>query len=706
MNTITLTIDGKLVTTSADKTIFDAAKENNIEIPTLCHDEKLKPFTSCFICVVEVKGQALPVPACSTKVSEGMEVITTSENIIATRKMCLELLISDHCGDCFSPCTIECPASCDIQGYVNHIYHGEYKEAIKLIKDTIPLPASIGRVCPALCESACRRKRKDEPVAICSLKRFAADKETDKNGAYLADAGADTGKKVAIIGAGPAGLSAAYQLKRFGHSVDIFEAQDKAGGMLLYGIPPYRLPKEVLSKEISVLEKFGVKINYNKKLGKDINLKDLQKNYDAVLLAIGAWSAAKMRVSGEETDGVYKGIDFLYRVTNKEKFNLGNKVILVVGGGNTAMDCARTALRLGVKSVTVVYRRTKAEMPALAFEIDEAEREGIKFQFLTAPLKIEKSENKLKLTCVKMELGEPDASGRRKPVEVPNSEFTIEADAIISAIGQKVDVSALNDSSVALTKWETIQVNPDTYHTNLKSVFAAGDCVSGADLAVRAIGAGRIAAHSIDQYIRGLEVTGAPKPYNISRGALEEAPEEFYLKAKDIPKQIMPEIDMKTRATTFEEVVIGYTAKQADLESQRCLECGCAKVDDCKLRLLAEQYDVNQKKFAGAHKKNIVDDTHPKIKMEYAKCILCGLCLRTCSEIKHIDALGFAHRGFATIVCPPFGASLNNTKCDDCLDCVKICPTGALSEVKYVTAHSGSNLTQRTAAGGARFDPN
>lgn len=677
MNPITLTIDGRKITTTSDKTIFEAAKENGIDIPTLCHDEKLKPFTSCFICVVEVKGYLTPVPACSTRVFSDIEVTTNSENIIATRKMCLELLISDHCGDCFSPCSIECPANCDIQGYIKHIYHGEYKEAVKLIKDTIPLPTSIGRVCPALCENVCRRKRKDESLAICSLKRFAADKEgSDISMPYP---GKPTNKKVAVVGGGPAGLSAAYQLIRFGHAVEVFEAQDKAGGMLRYGIPQYRLPKELLDKEISLIEKMGVKINYNKKLGKDIFFKDLRQNYDAVLLAIGAWSAAKMRVEGEEVPGVYKGIDFLFRVTNKEKIKLGDNV-LVVGGGNTAMDCARTALRMGVKNVTIVYRRTKTEMPALPFEIVEAEHEGIRFNFLTAPLKIEKHSEKLKLHCIQMQLGEPDSSGRRKPVEVPNSEFALVADTIISAIGQKVEVSDIKDSSLALTKWETIQVNPDTCHTNLKNVFSAGDCVSGADLAVRAIGTGRCAAYSIDQYLNSVEITGAPKPYNISRGTLEEAPEEFYLRAKEIPKQIMPEIELNKRKTTFEEVVIGFSDNQAKTETERCLECGCDKTDDCKLRKLAEKYDIDPKKFAGQMHKNIIDASHPKIKIEYGKCILCGLCVRTCSEIKHIDALGFAFRGFATIVCPPFGKSLNHTKCDDCMECVKICPTGALSE--------------------------
>ena len=678
MNSISLTIDGKKITTTDNKTIFEAAKENGIYIPTLCHDEKLKPFTSCFICVVEVKGYPAPVPSCSTKVMPNIEVTTNSENIIATRKMCLELLISDHCGDCFSPCSIECPANCDVQGYIKHIYHGEYLDAVKLIKDTIPLPASIGRVCPALCENACRRKRKDESLGICSLKRFAADKE--EINPYMPDQGKSTGKKIAVIGGGPAGLSAAYQLRRFGHAVEIFEAQNKAGGMLRYGIPEYRLPKELLDKEISLIEKMGVKINYNKKLGKEIAFKDIQKNYDALLLAIGAWSAAKMRVEGEEAPGVYKGIDFLFRVINNEKIKLGDNV-LVVGGGNTAMDCARTALRMGVKNVTIVYRRTKAEMPALPFEITEAEHEGIKFQFLTAPLKIEKHGEKLKLRCIKMQLGEPDSSGRRKPLEVPDSEFALDADTIISAIGQKVGVSGIKDSSLALTKWETIQVNPDTCHTNIKNVFSAGDCVTGADLAVRAIGAGRTAAYSIDQYLNGVEITGAPKPYNISRGALEEAPEEFYLRAKDIPKQITPEIDLNKRKTTFEEVVIGFSDKQAKTEAERCLECGCGKTDDCKLRELAEKYNIDPKKFTGETHKNIIDDSHPKIKIEYGKCILCGLCVRTCSEIKHIDALGFAFRGFSTIVCPPFGKSLKTTKCDDCMDCVKICPTGALAEV-------------------------
>ncbi|MFH1452812.1 MAG: FAD-dependent oxidoreductase [Armatimonadota bacterium] len=696
MSMINLKINGKNITCEAGKTIYEAAKENGIDIPTLCHNDQLKPFTSCFICIVELKGHPLPVPSCSTKAAEGMDITTESHYIKEARKTCLELLLSDHCGDCFSPCTIECPANCDVQSYVQHIYRGEYEEAVKVIKDTIPIPASIGRVCPALCEAVCRRNPKGGPVGICSLKRFAADKDLEIKTPYVPSTAPSTGKKVAVIGAGPAGLSGAYQLKIMGHEVDIFEAQPKGGGMLRYGIPQYRLPKETLDSEIGLIEKMGVKIHYNNKLGKDIKFEDLQKKYDAVLLAIGAWSASKMRAPGEDAQGVYPGINFLYRVANNEKINVGKEVI-VVGGGNTAIDAARTALRMGNPKVTIVYRRTRAEMPALEFEIEEAEHENIEFKFLAAPIKVEKNKDeKLLLHCVKMKLGEPDATGRRKPIEMPGSEFALEADTIISAIGQKVDSTELKNMSIALTKWDTVLVNPDTLHTNIKNVFSAGDCVSGPDLAVRAIGGGKLAAKSIDQFLKGEEITGIHHDYNVSRGKIEDVDEEFYINAKDIKKQKNSEIPVEKRTKTFEEVVATFSDEAALQETQRCLECGCDKTHDCRLRQLAETYEVDPKKFIGARKPSLVDESHPKIKIEYSKCILCGLCVRYCSEIKNIHALGFAYRGFKTMVTPPFGKPLAETKCDDCMECVKICPTGALTEKLMIKQESETTPAARS----------
>jgi NADPH-dependent glutamate synthase beta subunit-like oxidoreductase len=467
-------------------------------------NHELQPFGSCFICVVEVKGLPRLVPSCSTPVSDGMEILTDSETVRASRKVCIEFLLSDHCGDCRAPCQVECPAGIDIPGFISLLAHSNEADAIKLIKENLPLPASLGRVCPRPCETECRRARVDDAVSICFLKRYIADKDLESKKPYVATSGKPTGKKVAIIGSGPAGLSAAFFLAKDGHKVTVFDAHPEPGGMLRYGIPAYRLPREILAKEIELICKMGVVLEQNKKLGQDFTLENLRKKYDAVFLAIGAQQATDMRVEGEKEGGAISGIAFLEDIALGRKVNLGDEVV-VVGGGNTAIDASRTALRIGAKKVTIVYRRSREEMPANKMEIEAAEHEGVKIDFLTLPTRMQKDAKGITLTCVKMKLGEPDASGRRRPIPIDGSEFTIHATAVISAIGQGVDATCLDDEpfDIKLSRWNTLEVNEETFETNIQGMFAGGDCVSGADIAVTAIAAGKKAAASIDQYLKG-----------------------------------------------------------------------------------------------------------------------------------------------------------------------------------------------------------
>jgi formate dehydrogenase major subunit len=441
---VRITIDDRDCQVPADNTILDACRSNNIAIPTLCHDDFLKPLGGCWICVVEVKGHGL-MPSCATRVWPGMVIETSNERVRAARRTRLMEMLASHYGDCTAPCRLACPAGVDIQGYLALIARGQYRDAEALIKESIPMPSVIGRVCPHPCEEACRRNLVDQPLAICSLKRFAADQGFNmRKAVYLPKPGPKTGKRVAIVGAGPAGLSAAYYLALMGHDVEVLEALPKPGGMLRYGIPDYRLPPAVLDREIAGIEALGVRIKTNCTLGKGFTLHSLlQDGFQAIFLAIGAHKSQKMRVDGEDMDGVLPGTDFLRSVALGKPMKVGERVA-VIGGGNTAIDAARTALRLGAKEVTLVYRRSRAEMPASPWEVEEAEEEEIKLYFLAAPEKVIGEKDKvIGLVCSSMKLGEPDESGRRRPVRIDGSEFTLPVDTVIAAIGQTPDVSCL-----------------------------------------------------------------------------------------------------------------------------------------------------------------------------------------------------------------------------------------------------------------------
>lgn len=680
MSAFNITIDGKVCAAESGETVLDAAKRSGIEIPTLCYHPLVKVYGACGVCVVEVEGSKKLMRACATEVREGMVVNTKGERAENARKLALELLLSDHRGDCRAPCMRACPGHTDCQGYVGLIANGEYAKANKLIKEQLPLPASIGRVCPHPCETACRRKLVEEPISIAALKRFAADKDLAGE-SYLPKKAPATGKKVAIIGGGPAGLTMAYYLAQKGHAAEIFEAMPKAGGMLRYGIPEYRLPKAVLDKEISIIEKMGVKINCGVKIGKDVAFDSLEKKYDAVYIAIGAWKSAPLRCEGEEAEGVLGGIDFLINTAQNKPTGMGKKVA-VVGGGNTAMDACRTAVRLGAEKVYVLYRRTQAEMPAEEIEISEAMEEGVEFKFLVAPTKVVVEEGKVAgIELQRMELGEPDASGRRKPVPVEGAIETLELDTIVAAIGQKVVPEGL---PVKLTDWKTIEADKYTYQTDRKGVFAGGDGINnGPGIAIAAIGHAKEASDVVDSYLKG-DVIPYSAPYVVTRdGDISE--EDF----ADRPKCARAKTSVKApedRKHDFCEVASTMTEEEAKKEASRCLECGCADYFDCKLIKYGQQYKVDPERFgAERRRRESATDIHPCIERNAEKCICCGLCVRVCEEVSGEGILGLVHRGFDTVVRPEFGKingrTYSNEKCISCGKCVELCPTGALLEV-------------------------
>ncbi|MGD9411719.1 MAG: FAD-dependent oxidoreductase [Desulfobacterales bacterium] len=490
-----------------------------------------------------------------------------------------ERLMHFNCiDDRLAPCRQTCPAEIDIPQYIAQIREGDYEGAVNTIRERNPFLLACGRVCPHPCENNCRRGIEDEPVSINQLKRFVADFEMNSKERLPIATAPETRKRVAVIGGGPAGLTCAYFLRRLGHQVNIFEAMPKLGGMLRYGIPEYRLPKEVLDWEIQSILDLGVDYHTNVKFGYDFDLSSLvASGFDAIFMGIGAWKDASLRVEGEDLKGCYTGIDFLSRLAEGETFPLG-RTAAVIGGGNTAIDCTRNLIRLGVEKVYIVYRRTRGEMPANEVEIEAAEDEGVEFLFLAAPVRVKSDDdgNVTHLEYLKMELGEPDASGRRRPVPIEGSEALLETEMVITAIGQSPDVSFTERSKERLaelntTRWNTIDVDPATLQSNIPYLFAAGDAATGPSLVVEAIGGGRRAARSIHQYIMGQEVKAEPK--ELGKDLIAES---IFDQVSGIVKNArapMPELPVEERICSFAEVDQVLTENSARNESKRCLSC-------------------------------------------------------------------------------------------------------------------------------------
>jgi len=475
-----------------------------------------------------------------------------------------------------APCGLTCPAHINVQGYVALIGAGKYSEALSLIRENLPLPGVLGRICPHPCEKECNRKDLDDPIAICELKRFVSDQV--KTGISIQKEEAKE-EKVAIVGSGPAGLTASTFLAQKGYQVTIFEALPVIGGMLYTGIPSYRLPREILEEEIKTIQSLGVEIKTNSPIGPNLTLDDLfRQGYGAIFLAVGAHQDQKLGIPGEENPNVFPGVVFLRKANLGQKFDLGQRVA-VIGGGNVAVDAARTALRLGAKEVTIIYRRSRNEMPAYEEDVEEADGEGVKFQFLAAPTEIVLKDGKIaSLRCIRMELGEPDASGRRRPIPILGSDFLVDVDTIIPAIGQTPDLSFLKGIEIETTSQGTIKVDPITLQTSKEGIFAGGDATTGPWIAIEAVASGKEAAVSIDRYLRGENLyEGRPKP------KLEKARfEEIYADQPKAPRERMEMLSIDERMKSFSEVKKGFTEEQAKREALRCLNCGlCSECLQC-----------------------------------------------------------------------------------------------------------------------------
>jgi len=495
-----------------------------------------------------------------------------------------------------APCRHACPGKIRIREYLALLGEGKVVEAAELLMEDNPLAAITGRVCPCFCEPDCNRGEFDQPVAIKSIERLLGDYVLKQGFSY---SGLSIKKeRVAIIGSGPAGLSAAYYLARYGYQVTIFEALPVAGGMLYWGVPEYRLPNTIVAKTIEAIKSLGVDIKTNVAIGQELTLKALlAEGYDAVLVAVGAWNDLKLNVPGEDAEGVIPGVRFLKRANSGEKVKVGEKVC-VIGGGNTAIDSARMAC-LGAKQVSILYRRSRVEMPAVAEEVESALNEGIEIQFLVTPIEVMARDGKVKgIRCLRMELGEPDDSGRRKPIPIAGSEFNVDADTVIAAIGQAPDLAFLDGSGVEIARDGTISANPDTMATNLPKVFVAGDVQTGPATVIQAVAAGKKAALGINSWLTG-------------GGTLVSLEDERVVRYEDLNVNYF-EHEPRQELAGVELVAL---KDAAIAEAKRCFHCG--RCNECNICwFLCPDGTILSK--------------DGKVDFDYDYCKGCGICAEEC----------------------------------------------------------------------------
>jgi NADPH-dependent glutamate synthase beta subunit-like oxidoreductase/ferredoxin len=595
------------------------------------------------------------------------------------------------------PCNAACPAGINTKAYVALIAEGRFDEALRVVRERIPLPGVIGRVCSRPCESECIRAQFDDPLAICSLKRFIADYELRLGGRTVKRIQPERLERVAIIGAGPAGLTAAQDLLLRGFGVTVYDRFEQPGGMLLAGIPAFRLPRDILSLEADEVLRMGVELKAGVCVGRDLGIEDLLgRGYKAVLIATGAHNGISLGVEGEGLDGVYDAISFLASVNLGSNRSIGRRVI-VIGGGDSAIDSARTALRLGAHEVRIAYRRSRVEMPARDYEIDEAIREGVEIDFLVAPTRILAAGGKVSsIELTRMRLGEPDSSGRRRPIPEAGSELEVECDSVIAALGQRPDLSFLEGQrGIEVTRWGTILADERTCATSLPGVFAAGDVVSGAATAVEAIGAAHRAAQAIASFIESGEA-------EVLLQRELQFPVKFEMVYGPSVRQNRiepPSADVAERARSFDEVEMAYTVQQAREEASRCLMCGtCTEcelcINECDGRyvaLLSEGAarearwgDGDLARIQKPALEELLADSGPStfdFRLSTIEavanedlCIGCGICSEACSY----TAVRIACRLDGTIV-----PILDSTLCRGCGSCVANCPTGALDQMHF-----------------------
>jgi formate dehydrogenase major subunit len=565
-------------------------------------------------------------------------------------------------------CENACPVNTRAPRYISAIVKGDYSRAFDINREDNLFPAILGRICVHPCEDKCRRGLLiDRPISICSLKRAGADHK--KGSSRQTEAIKKREKGVAIIGAGPSGLSAANDLARLGYSVTIYESFPVPGGMLNVGIPAYRLPREAVVQAIEEIKRLGVKILTGTPVGKELNLEKLRAEYDAVYIAAGAHKAERLEIEGEDLQGVIHGVTFMRLVNLGEALKIGQKVA-VVGGGNTAMDTARSSIRLGAKEVFIIYRRSREEMPVDPRELDQVEEEGIKVLYLTSPVQVlsNNGTSVSGLRCVRNRLGDPGSDGRRRPIPIEGSDFDIDIDLLIPAVSQSPDISFLPEEiGLEISKWDRLSVNPETFETNVQGIFAGGDFITGPRDVIRVIADGRKAALSIHAYLSGETLKKRPAYFTPVPEIRIDSSLEL------IPRQEIDTLPAPQRTSIEKEVELGFRMEVAEKEAVRCLQC---------------------------HIFTIFDRT---------KCILCGgcvdICPQYCFRMARLDEIE-GNEDLASWVRSTYGASLeeaerdnvattmikDESRCIQCGLCAKRCPTGAITMEEY---HRESKLLRK-----------
>ncbi|MCX8021668.1 MAG: FAD-dependent oxidoreductase [Syntrophorhabdaceae bacterium] len=589
--------------------MVEVALNRNIELLSLAKPLKVERTGDSFRVTVLKKARFVDVKKCTAcgTCFEGCPVVMKSEfNMEIGERKAIYIPFPQAIPNkaridkreerpCKAACMDRCPIHTNVPGYIRHIRDGRFKEAYLLIRATNPLPSVCGRVCYAPCEGVCNRGQLDASLAIRELKRFAVDNFRVED--LPVPQVQKTDKKVAVIGAGPAGLACAHDLALEGHNVTIFEAMPEPGGMLRYAIPEYRLPKGELKREIDYIERLGVEIRCNMAVGKDIDFDSIRKGYDAVFIGAGAPMGVSLGIDGEGLKGVMDGLEFLKSINSGQRPEPGGR-LAVIGGGNTAIDCARSALRLGWKEVMVVYRRTRAEMPASPEEVEALLKEGVNIEFLTTPVRFTGEAGRLRaMECIRMELGEPDSSGRRRPIEVPGSNFLIEVDGVIKALGQRPDISFLEAAGILRDKGTTIKIDETTGMTNVDGVFAGGDVVTGPAYVIDAIASGKRAATNISRYLKGEALIHFEHP-RIQEPLKDDEVSRLKGRLGQDSRLFPRERDVKERITDFHEVTQGYKADEAIKEASRCIAStieGCIECGECERRCEVGAIDYRMK---------------------------------------------------------------------------------------------------------------
>ena len=669
--TATLTINGQQFSLAPDQTILAAAEEVGIAIPHLCHlPGRRDADQPCLLCLVEVNGKRMR--ACKTQITDGMVIETETPALVEHRKERLAQLAAGHYGDCKAPCSITCPGSINVQGYINLISRRQFGPALQLIREKNPLPGIVCRVCPAFCEHPCRRALLDEPIAVNNLKRFAFDYAAQHPLPPELTAPA-TGHKAAIIGGGPAGLSAVWFLRKQGCSVTIFEAGPALGGAARTAIPAFKLPKENLAREIEAVLSLGVEVKTGTAWGRDFSLADLQQQgFEAVFIATGLSGHKKLDVPGREL--TQDGLNFLAQVNSgalHESPLLGKKV-LVVGGSKTAVEAARCAVRMGAEEVLLIHDRPAERMTAYEKDIRAAQEEHVRMLMLTAVLAVRQEEDgTLTAELARTELVDDDV--RSAPVVREGASLIWQGGMILNCRGRQGDDSFRSygelEGKLAVTPNKTIKVSISTMQTNLPRIYAGGEVASGPRSVIQAVNAGRKAAEAICRQFGGDETELADGHFNFNKGRkLDAIDMSNYSGMAMQPRTVMPERSIAERCRDFSPTELGWNEDMAVREAQRCLECGCTGLSKCELRPLCRDHKVSAN-AAPARRRSAVDDSHLFISVDADRCIGCQCCERSCEFDAFVYAPG-----------EPVPTLTIKDNCVSCGACVDACPTGALTK--------------------------